>query len=44
MACSLAYFGAVMGYPVTVVCSSKLTEDKARFIEYFSAKLVKIGD
>jgi len=44
MACSLAYFGAVMGYPVTVVCSSKLTEDKARFIQYFGAKLLKIGD
>jgi cysteine synthase len=44
MACSLAYFGAVLGYPVTVVCSSKLTDDKARFIQYFGAKLLRLGD
>src|SRR5450755_456929 len=32
MACALAYFGAILGYPVIVVCSSKLTADKAQFI------------
>jgi cysteine synthase len=44
MACALAYFGAILRYPVTVVCSSKLTADKAQFIRYFGAKLISIGD
>lgn len=44
MACSLAYFGAVLGYKVEVVCSTKLTEDKAAFIRYFGAKLHVVGD
>jgi cysteine synthase len=44
MACALAYFGAVLGYPVTVVCSSKLTSDKAAFIQYYGARLEKLGD
>lgn len=44
MACSLAYFGAILGYSVEVVCSSKLTEDKASFIRYFGAKMHRLGD
>ncbi len=44
MACSLAYFGYVLGYPVKVVCGSKLTADKRDFIEYFGAELVFHGD
>ncbi len=44
MACALAYFGATMGYPVTVVCSSKLTKDKGDFIKYFGAKLEMVGN
>jgi [CysO sulfur-carrier protein]-thiocarboxylate-dependent cysteine synthase len=44
MACSLAYFGAILGYPVTVICSSKLTNDKAAFIRYYGAQLQQIGD
>ncbi len=44
MACSLAYFGAILGYKVEVVCSSKLTEDKAAFIRYFGAQLHMHGD
>jgi len=44
MACALAYFGAVLGYPVTVVCSSKLTNDKAAFIKYYGARMEKVGD
>jgi cysteine synthase len=44
MACALAYFGAILGYAVTVVCSSKLTSDKAAFIEYYGARLEKLGD
>jgi cysteine synthase len=44
MACALAYFGAILGHPVTVVCSSKLTSDKAQFIHYYGARLEKVGD
>jgi cysteine synthase len=44
MACALAYFGAVLGYPVTVVCSSKLTNDKAAFINYYGARMMQLGD
>jgi cysteine synthase len=44
MACSLAYFGAVFGYPVKVVCSSKLTKDKSNFIKYYGGELVNHGD
>lgn len=44
MACSLAYFGRVLGYEVTVVCNSKLTKDKKAFIEYFGATLSVVGD
>lgn len=44
MACALAYFGRAMGYPVTVVCSSKLTSDKAAFIKLFGAELIRHGD
>lgn len=44
MACALAYFGKIMGYPVEVVCNTKLTQDKKQFIEYFGAKLTVHGD
>ena len=44
MACALAYFGAIFGHPVTVVCSSKLTTDKAAFIKYYGAQLEQHGD
>ena len=44
MACSIAYFGAVMDFPVEVVCSSKLTTDKEDFIKYYGGKLIKYGD
>jgi cysteine synthase len=44
MACALAYFGAIFGYPVEVVCNSKLTADKAAFIRYFGARLMLVGD
>lgn len=44
MACSIAYFGAVFGYPVEVVCNSKLTSDKEDFINYYGAKLIRYGD
>lgn len=44
MACSMAYFGRILGYKVAVVCNSKLTKDKAAFMEYFGAKLYVVGD
>jgi cysteine synthase len=44
MACALAYFGAVFGYDVQVVCNSKLTKDKAAFIRYFGGQLQLVGD
>ena len=44
MACSIAYFGAVFGFPVEVVCSSKLTKDKEDFIKYYGGKLINHGD
>lgn len=43
MACALAYFGRTLGYRVKVVCSSKLTLDKANFIRLFGAELVSHG-
>jgi len=44
MACALAYFGSMMGYPVKVICNTKLTADKRDFIEYFGAELEVFGD
>jgi cysteine synthase len=44
MACALAFFGKIMGYPVKVVCNSKLTDDKKNFIKFFGADLEVIGD
>jgi cysteine synthase len=44
MACSLAFFGRVLGYKVKVVCNKKLTEDKRQFIRYFGAELEYHGE
>src|SRR5262245_42932740 len=44
MACALAYFGAILGHPVSVVCSSKLTNHRAHFIKYWGAELLTVGD
>jgi cysteine synthase len=44
MACSIAYFGKIMGYDATVVANSKLTSDKRNFIQYFGANLLQVGD
>lgn len=44
MACSIAFYGKVMGYPTTVVANSKLTVDKRNFIKYFDATLLEVGD
>lgn len=43
-ACSLSYFGQILGFPVKVISGSKLTEDKRKFINYFGADLSQVGD
>jgi len=43
MACAIAYFGRVLGYPTRVFSNSKLTDDKRAFIEYFGAELDIVG-
>lgn len=42
--CAIAYFGRVLGYPTTVVVSSKLTEDKRHFLRYYGAEIHQVGD
>jgi cysteine synthase len=44
MACSIAFFGKLLGYSALVVANSKLTADKRKFIEYYGAELQVIGD
>jgi cysteine synthase len=44
MACALAYFGRLLGHPVRVVVSSKLTEDKRSFLRFYGADIVQVGD
>lgn len=44
MACALAYFGRILGYPATLAVSSKLTEDKRNFLRYYGATLHEVGD
>ena len=43
-ATSVAYFGKILGYPTEVVVSSKLTQDKRNFIEYFGGKIRQMGN
>jgi [CysO sulfur-carrier protein]-thiocarboxylate-dependent cysteine synthase len=43
-ACSMSYFGHVLGLRTVVVCNSKLTAEKRTFIEYFGAELLVVGD
>jgi cysteine synthase len=44
MGCSIAFYGRMMGYQTVVVANSKLTPDKRRFIEYYGAELLLVGD
>jgi cysteine synthase len=44
MGCAMAYFGRLLGFPVRVVASSKLTDDKHGFMRYFGATVEKVGD
>ena len=44
MACSLAFYGHIMGYKVKVICNSKLTKDKENFLRYYGADVEIFGD
>jgi cysteine synthase len=44
MACAIAYFGKMLGVPATVVVNSKLTTDKRKFLQYFGAEIIQVGD
>jgi [CysO sulfur-carrier protein]-thiocarboxylate-dependent cysteine synthase len=44
MACAIAYYGRLLGYPSELVVSSKLTAEKQNFLLYFGATLRKVGD
>lgn len=44
MACALAFYGRLFGHEAEVVAGSKLTQDKQNFIEYYGAKLHRVGD
>ncbi len=44
MACSLAYFGRILGFPVTVVTGTKMTADKLEFAKYFRANVISHGN
>lgn len=44
MACAIAFYGRLFGHDATVVANSKLTKDKENFIEYYGAKLHRVGD
>lgn len=44
MACAIAFYGRMIGYQALVVANSKLTPDKRKFIEYYGAELLLVGD
>lgn len=44
MACAIAFFGKLLGFPTTVVVSSKITADKRNFLQYFGAEVIQVGD
>lgn len=43
-ACSIAYFGRILGFPVTVVTGSKMTKEKEDYVKYYGAKLIYHGN
>ena len=44
MACAISYYGSLLGYKTKLICGSKLTEDKKKFINYFGSELEMFGD
>lgn len=43
-ACSIAFFGKIFEFPVTVVTGGKMTKDKIDFIQYFGAERISYGN
>jgi cysteine synthase len=43
-ACSIAFFGKILGFPVTVITGGKMTQDKVAFIDYFGARRISHGN
>lgn len=43
-ACSISFFGKILGLPVTVVTGGKMTQDKVAFIQYFGANRISYGN
>jgi len=43
-ACSIAFFGKILNFPVTVVTGGKMTNDKIAFIEYFGSERISHGN
>ena len=43
-ATSIAFFGKILGFPVTVTTGGKMTKDKVAFIEYFGAEIISHGN
>jgi cysteine synthase len=44
MACAIAFFAKLYGFPATVIVNSKITADKKNFLQYFGAEVIQIGD
>ncbi len=44
MACSIALFAKLYGFPATVIVNSKITADKRNFLQYFGAEVIQVGD
>ncbi len=44
MGCAIAYFGRLLGHPVKIISSSKLTDDKRGFMCYYGAQLDTMGE
>lgn len=44
MACSVALFARLFGFPATVIVNSKITADKRNFLQYFGAEVIQVGD
>ncbi len=43
-ACSIAYFGKILGFPVTVVANSKITESNKSFLKIMGANIIYQGN
>lgn len=44
LGCAIAFFGRLLGYKTRIVSSSKLTDDKRGFMQYYGAEIEQVGD